>query len=127
MLLRYIVLIISFNLFANSSFTIVKNKELYVLKNSDKEYKITYSGIPKVLKVSKIKHLEIIDYYSGSYGTSDIVEINNRIVLKDKKIIIDAPYKYLNKKEQPIWTIDHSKGFVEIKDKIGINQKVLFK
>lgn len=128
MLLRILIIIIAcFNLFASDGYVISKSKDTYSLTNNKVKYNLTYNGEPKILKVSKIKNLEIIDYYSGSFGTSDILKINNRMIIKNGKIIIDAPYKYLNNSKQPIWTIDHSKGFILIKDPIGTDQKVEIK
>lgn len=128
MLLKlFIIFAVNFSLFASDNFVILKSKDSYSLSKSKFKYELTYSGVPKILKVSKVKSLDIIDYYSGSFGTTDILKINNRVVIKNNKVIIDAPYKYVNKSVQPVWVIDHAKGFIEIKDPIGTNQKVEIK
>lgn len=122
-----LILCLSFNLMAVSNFKILKVDDGYYLSNKlKKKIRISYSGVPKIIKVKEDNGLEIIEYYSGSYGTSEIFEINNRIVLLNGKIIIDAPYKYLNKKEQTTWKIDHKNKVIEVTDPHGLDQKVKF-
>lgn len=128
MLLRLIVILcLSANLIAASNFKLMKVDESYYLTTDGKEkIRISHSGIPKIISVKTHKDLNIIEYYSGSYGTSDVLDIHNRIVLYKGKRVLDAPFRYINKKEQAIWKIDHKNKTIEVTDPHGLNQKVKF-
>lgn len=122
-----IALCLTMNLMAIDGFKILKiGEEYYLTHKSDKKVSISYSGVPRLVSVKQAKGLDIIEYYSGSYGTSDVVEIHNRIVLYNGRKIIDAPFKYLNKKEQTVWNINHKNKIIEVTDPYGLNQKVKF-
>jgi hypothetical protein len=121
------IIILHLNAYGESDFKIVKEKEGYILKNKNKKVELTYSGVPKIIKVSTDRSLTLVQYYSGSYGTSDIFKIENLIILQNDKVLIDAPFKYLNKKLQPKWNIDHGKKMIEVSDSLDRDRKVHFK
>lgn len=113
--------------FARGDFKIVEQNGTYLLKNDQDEFPLSYSDKPVLIDISVDRGLSLIEYFSGDFGTSKIMRINNLIVLKKGKVLIDAPFKYLNEKIQPVWDIDHEKKIIDIKDPMGTNQKVYFK
>lgn len=121
------IMVLALNSQANTNFSIIKSNDKYFLKSKSLKLELTYSGKPKIIKVSKDKNLTLVQYYSGSYGTSDIFKIENLIVIKDDKVLIDAPFKYRNKKLQPKWNIDHDIKIIEVKDNFDRNRKVSIK
>ena len=98
-----------------------------MLKDDKQSYHLTHNGVPKIIKISLDRGLKLVEYYSGSYGTTKTIRVQNLMVIKDTKVIVDAPFKYLNQAEQPVWKINHVSKTIEISDPRGTNRKVIFK
>lgn len=93
MLLRVLtVFIIGF--WVSSSFakdwSITKKENEYVLVSGEHQFEIDYNGEPRILNVEEKNGLQIIDYFSGDYGTTQKTSITRRIVISDKmQMIVD--------------------------------------
>lgn len=122
MLLRVLtVFIIGF--WVSSSFakdwSITKKENEYVLVSGEHQFEIDYNGEPRILNVEEKNGLQIIDYFSGDYGTTQKTSITRRIVISDKmQMIVDETLltKTGEEKIESKWEFDFKKNLIKVYD-----------
>lgn len=128
MFLKFLILsVFSLSSYA-SGWSLKKNNEIYHLEKENIKLTIDYNGLPKFIKSYEDGPLEIIEYYAGEFGTSNIYKVYNRIVLlkKSNKVLIRKSYMYegADKDEQPQWSFDLEKRKIKVIDPTGLDETI---
>jgi len=118
--------LLSLNVFAAKDWNIINKEGKYLLESPNGVlFQLDYTGIAKFEKAYQKGNYNIIEYYAGEMGTSNILKVHNRVIIdeKEKRVILVAPYKYSGepKQDQPKWNFNLKKKKVKVIDPYGVD------